>query len=600
MPEAITRTKVVVVGLGMVSSSFIEKLLERDELQQQYALLVFGEEKHLAYNRVGLTEYFSHRNVNQLLLNPSEWYKDRDESIFKHSVSEPVTKIDRWQKKVVTPRGAYPYDILVLATGSNAVLPHNLVGDDVKGRGIFGYRTIQDLEDMIEFANSIKHPNRKATIVGGGLLGLEAAKAIQDMQCFGEISLVHRSKWLLSQQLDQNGGALLVEEVKKAGINVLLQTEIESIEKDNDGHIQAVIHKDGSRHECHMLCFAIGIKPRDELGAAANLKCHPRGGFIVDDALQTNDPSIYAVGECANWHGNIFGLIAPGVEMADVVTWNLTQAKLHQPREFHEPNLGTRLKLMGVNVASFGDFFADRDGPKKIPGHSKKLSKHDVQVLHYHDPFEGVYKKLILSKDGKYLLGGILVGNVGDYTKLNHIVNKGQKLDVAPSVLVLGKPGQEEDDGADLDDSAQICSCHNVTKGDLSSKVRDGTCSSVGELKSCTKAGTACGGCETTVKAIFAAEMKAMGKKVSNALCTHFTQSRADLFNIIMVKNMTTFESVMKVAGKDPEAGGCEICKPVIGSIMATLYNKHVMDKPLHGLQDTNDRFLGNIQRDGT
>lgn len=223
-----------------------------------------------------------------------------------------------------------------------------------------------------------------------------------------------------------------------------------------------------------------------------------------------------------------------------------------------------------------------------------------VKALTYKDPFLAVYKKYLFTMDGKYLLGGMMIGDTKDYVKLVPMVKNQKPLEVPPSQFILGASKEGEDDADDLTDDTQICSCHNVTKGDVAKVVKNGTCKSIGEVKSCTKAGTGCGGCMPLVQTIFNKEMKAMGAEVLNHLCPHFAHSRADLFNVIYVKKLKSFPDVMKECGKDPESVGCEACKPTIGSILASLYNKHIMDKPLHGLQDTNDKFLGNIQRNGT
>jgi nitrite reductase (NAD(P)H) len=304
--------------------------------------------------------------------------------------------------------------------------------------------------------------------------------------------------------------------------------------------------------------------------------------------------------------------------MADVLSFNLTQAKSHAPRKFKRPDLSTKLKLLGVEVASFGDFFADRDGPKELPvrrGAKKEgvIGAPDrvnaithgppppaVKALSYKDPFQAVYKKFLFTLDGKYLLGGMMIGDTKDYIKLVPMVKNQKPLDDPPSQLILGAKGSEEDDAADLDDDTQICSCHNVSKGDVVKNVKSGTCKSIGDVKSCTKAGTGCGGCMPLVQTIFNKEMKAMGAEVLNHLCPHFSYSRADLFNIISVKKIKTFEEVMKDCGTDPDSTGCEACKPTIGSIMASLFNQHVMTEKQLGLQDTNDKFLANIQRNGT
>ena len=306
--------------------------------------------------------------------------------------------------------------------------------------------------------------------------------------------------------------------------------------------------------------------------------------------------------------------------MADVLAFNLTQAKAHSVRKFQRPDLSTKLKLLGVEVASFGDFFADRDGPKELPvkrhgakketegsTHSKERVKDltegpappPVKALTYKDPFQQVYKKYLFTLDGKYLLGGMMIGDTKDYIKLVPMVKNRKPLDVPPSEFIIGK-SSGDDDGSDLADDTQICSCHNVLKGDITKSIKEGTCKSLGDVKSCTKAGTGCGGCMPLVQTIFNKTMTSLGAEVKNNLCPHFDHSRADLYHIVHVRKLDSFPAIMRECGKDPASTGCEACKPAIGSILASLFNGHIIDPARRGLQDTNDRFLANIQRNGT
>lgn len=605
--EIALRKKVVVVGLGMVGVAFIEKLLKLDAKRREYNIVVIGEERHLAYNRVGLTNFFQHRKVEDLYLNPKEWYASMPDDSLNYQLNTRVTAIHPTQKIVTTSAGdEVSYDILVLATGSDALLPRNTPGYDAKG--VFVYRTIDDLQKLIGFAESVK--GSTGAVVGGGLLGLEAAKAMMDLESFGSVKLLERNKWVLSRQLDIDAGSMVVELVRKLGLDVLLSKRVAEIEVDGDNVVKGVLFEDGARLDCKCIMFAIGIKARDDLARNAEIKCSGKsGGIEVDLNLMTSEKDIYAIGECASWESQTFGLIAPGIEMADVLAFNLTQAKAHSPRKFKSPDMSTKLKLLGVDVASFGDFFADRDGLKETPARKHGSKKEGVetnsppvpvQALTYKDPFQPVYKKYLFTMDGKYLVGGMMIGDTKDYVKLVPIVKNRTALEVPPSQFILGASKGEDEDASDLTNDTQICSCHNVSKGDLVNVVKDGTCKSIGDVKSCTKAGTGCGGCMPLVQSIFNTEMKAMGSEILNHLCPHFAYSRADLFHIIYVKKLKTFSEVMKECGKEPESLGCEVCKPTLGSILASLYNQHVIDKPLHGLQDTNDKFLANIQRNGT
>lgn len=532
-----------------------------------------------------------------------------------HHVNTKVVEINSKDKTVSCANGdVIPYEVLVLATGSDAVLPRHTPGHDATG--VFVYRTIDDLMNLIDFAEQRK--NTVGAVVGGGLLGLEAAKAMMDLECYDKVKLIERNRWVLSRQLDEDAGTMVVKQVTDLGLDVMLSKRVGSIKVGDENNVIGVVFEDGEEMDCSTVCFAIGIKARDELAKKAGIKCTDRGGgIIVNDDLSTSEPGIYAIGECASWKSQTFGLIAPGVEMADVLAFNLSQAKLHAPRVFKRPDLSTKLKLLGVDVASFGDFFADRDGPKYLPPKHAKTAENALQqtalqtltnglpdapvkALTYKDPFENVYKKFIFTVDGKYLLGGMMIGDTKDYVKLVPMVKNMKELDIPPSQLILGAKKDGEDDGDDLADDIQICSCHNVTKGDVVEKVKDGSCTDLGCIKKCTKAGTGCAGCMPLVTTIFNKTMASMGNEVKNYLCSHFNYSRADLYNIVMVKRLKTLPEVMREAGNDKDSFGCEMCKPAVGSIFASLWNRHVMDKPTHGLQDTNDRFLGNIQRNGT
>ncbi|KAK4544505.1 hypothetical protein LTR36_004077 [Oleoguttula mirabilis] len=616
IPKTSNRKRVVVVGLGMVGISFIEKLMKFDVKRREYDVIVIGEEAHLAYNRVGLTSFFQHREVENLYLNPASWYASMPEGSLNYHLNTLVTSIDTEKKTVETSHGqTVPYDILVLATGSDAVLPRHTPGHDAKG--VFVYRTIEDLQKLIEFSATKK--GTTGAVVGGGLLGLEAAKAMMDLENFGQVKLIERNRWVLSRQLDSDAGNMVLEQVRALGLDVLLSKRVGRINTDEENNVKGVTFEDGEKMDCTCICFAIGIKARDELARRSGIKCADRGGgIVINPDLSTSVPDIYAIGECASWESQTFGLIAPGIEMADVLAFNFTQAKAHQARAFKSPDLSTKLKLLGVEVASFGDFFADRDGPKDLPAKrhgGKKEGTVDakdrvkgltdgpppspVKALTYKDPFQQIYKKYLFTMDGKYLLGGMMIGDTKDYVKLVPMVKNKKPLEVPPSELIVGA-NKGDDNADDLEDDTQVCSCHNVLKGDIVTAVKDGTCKSIGDVKSCTKAGTGCGGCMPLIQTIFNKTMMSMGQEVKNHLCPHFEYSRADLFNIIYVKKLQSFTEIMAQCGTDPKSLGCEACKPTIGSIIASLFNKHIMDSERRGLQETNDRFLANIQRNGT
>ncbi|KAF8599087.1 nitrite reductase [Ceratobasidium sp. AG-I] len=658
----IQRKTIVVVGLGMVGIAFIEKMLALDE-EKRYRIVTCGEEVHLAYNRVALTEYFQHRSVEQLYLNTPAWYAQQDPDRFIFHVGEQVTSLDHAGRFVITSKGrTINYDLCVLATGSEASLPPYVTPETTpRTRGLFVYRSIADLDAMIAYS---ERPNvSKAVVVGGGLLGLEAAKALYDLPAIPDVAIINRQAYPLSRQLDGEAGEMVLRKIEGMGVRVITRVNPASeVEADSKTDVFSGFDlTDGTHVGADMAVFAIGIKSRDDLARLSGIDCHARGGVIVGDDLSTSAPNVYAIGECTSWKGNTYGLIAPGVEMADILSFNLTQTNSgeHKPRKMNDPDLSTKLKLMGVDVASFGDFFADKrmqermkaeeedksraaeaniqeaasagkkppvwefntnaapslkiengnremlpsaqeKGSGRKPHQHRNLRDEPIKCLTYKDPFSSVYKKYIFSADGKYLLGGMMIGDTGDYVKLVAIVKKKKALDMPPSQFIVGasKSGAE-DDGADLDDDTQICSCHNVTKGQVVDCVKNGL-DNIADIKLKTKAGTGCGGCIPLVTNIFKAEMKKAGKETNNNLCIHFPMSRTDLFNIIKVKQLKTFQEIAQAASPNGNSVGCETCKPAIGSILSSLYNEHVMDPPHHQLQDTNDRYLANIQRNGT
>ncbi|KAI9062280.1 nitrite reductase [Trametes sanguinea] len=619
---------VVVVGLGMVGIAFIEKLLDLDSAHR-YRIVTFGEETHLAYNRVQLTEYFEHRNIEKLYLNSPEWYQQQDPERFSFHVGETVVSLDT-EARIVTTDAArtVAYDHCVIATGSEAALPSYA---DLSVPGVFVYRNISDINKLLTYADQEELKDCSAVVIGGGLLGLEAAKAVYDLSSVKDVTIVHRQAYPLSRQLDAQGGEIVLRRIEAMGVTFLGSTSVQRFLTDDKGSLCGVELVDGSTVDCKIVVVAIGITPRDGLARKAGLACAQRGGVVVDDGLQTSAKDVYAIGECASWKNNTYGLIAPGIEMADILAFNFTQAKTQvgdfKLRQMNNPDLSTKLKLMGVDVASFGDYFAenaraqikpvkqgapqdpatnelrkthDASSPKKRHGAAAALAAEGpVEALTYRDPFGGVYKKYIFSADGKYLLGGMMVGDTSEYVRLVALVKKKKALDVPPSQFILGSRSGRAETGEDLDDDAQICSCHNVSKGRIAQCIKDGA-QSVADVKSKTKAGAGCGGCIPLLTNIVKAELKKAGVSVNNNLCPHFAMTRADLFNVVKIKKLKTMPAIMEAVGTNPRAIGCEVCKPAVGSILSSLWNEHVMNPVHHANQDTNDRFLANIQRNGT
>jgi nitrite reductase (NADH) large subunit len=558
--------KIVVIGHGMVGHKFLESLRERLPTGAQVTVLC--EEPRPAYDRVHLSSFFSGTSADELSLVAPGFFDD-GEPVLK--LNARATAIDRQSKTVTVSTGEMlGYDKLVIATGSYPFVPP-VPGKD--RADCFVYRTIEDLEAMRECGAR----SRSGVVIGGGLLGLECAKALRDMNL--QTHVVEFSPRLMALQVDAAGGDMLRRHIEGLGVGVHTQKNtVEIADGQNARH--KLVFSDGSDLETDMLVFSAGIRPRDELARAAGLEIGARGGIVIDDHCRTSDADVYAIGECALWQGQVFGLVAPGYDMARVVAKHLAG----ESAAFQGADMSTKLKLMGVDVASVGDAMG------KTPG---------SRSYQYSDERKQVYKKIVVSQDGKQLLGAVLVGDAGEYGTLQQMMLNGLALPESPEFLILpSSDGQARPAlGADaLPDSAQICSCNNVSKAALCQAVASGV-TTIGELKSCTKAGTSCGGCVPLVTQVMKAEMKKQGLAVNNHLCEHFAYSRQELFHLIKVERLRTFDELLHKHGKGL---GCVICKPVAASIFASCWNDFVLNKDHASLQDSNDYFLGNIQKDGS
>ena len=560
--------KIVVIGNGMVGYKFCEKLTAKAR-SGQFEIIVFGEETRPAYDRVHLSEYFAGKTADDLTMAPIEWYAENNIRLY---LGDPIQHIDRAQKTVRSHHGLVEsYDYLVLATGSAAFVPP-IPG--VEKEGVFIYRTIEDLELMTAHA-------KKATtgaVIGGGLLGLEAAKAMIDLGVTNT-HVIEFAPRLMPRQIDDAGSNILKNKLEQLGLSI--HTSKNTAEILGEQYITGMRFSDESKLDVDMLVISAGIKPRDELAKQADLQTGSRGGIIVNDKLQTNDPTIFAIGECALYNGMIYGLVAPGYEMADVVASNLTGGD----KLFTGYDMSTKLKLIGVDVASFGDPFVPAAEGRSI-------------VLE--DRMKGVYKRINISPDGKYLLGGVLVGDADAYNMLLQTVKNKVVLPPNPEDVILGSRGGSAAEGgagvASLPDDALICSCESVSKGDICSAVCDGN-ESMEAIKKCTKAGTGCGGCVPMVKDLITHTLKSQGKYVRNVLCEHFNYSRQELYDLVKVHKLMTFDEVLSKLGT---GDGCELCKPPVASILASLWNDMILAKGNDTAQDSNDRFLANIQKGGT
>jgi nitrite reductase (NADH) large subunit len=557
--------RIVIIGNGMVGYKFCEKLVSKD---QNFEITVFGEEIRPAYDRVHLSEYFSGKTAEDLTLAPSQWYRDNNITLY---LGDPVKEIDRTSKTVCSHNNiTVSYDYLILATGSSAFVPP-IPG--VEKEGVFIYRTIEDLEMMTGYAKKAK----KGAVIGGGLLGLEAAKAMMDLG-ISNTQVIEFASRLMPRQIDDPGSKILRNKLESLGLKIHTNTNTTEIIGENA--IRAMRFSNDTTLEVDMLVISAGIKPRDELAKACDLEVGSRGGIVVNDQLQTNDENIFAIGECAVHNNMIHGLVAPGYEMADVVVANLTGGN----KTFTGFDMSTKLKLIGVDVASFGDPF---------------IQTNETKTVVFEDTMKGIYKRINISEDGKYLLGGILVGDAESYNMLLQTCKNKVVLPPNPEDVILGARGGEADSAAGivgLPDEALICSCESVSKGDICNVVNDG-CETVDAIKKCTKAGTGCGGCVPMLKDLMVHTLKSQGKYIRNVVCEHFSYSRQELYDLIKVKELKSYDAVLDEIG---HGDGCEVCKPAIASILASLWNEMILKKGNDTAQDSNDRYLANIQKGGT
>lgn len=560
---AVGKERVVIVGNGMVGYKLCDRLTDKAEGREKISVVALGEEPLPAYDRVHLSEYFSGKTADQLLLEPLEWYRERGIDL---RMNQKVLRIDRESRLVITQTGdEVPYDTLVLATGAGPFVPP-IPGTEKKG--VFVYRTIDDLNAITEYAKRCQ----SAAVIGGGLLGLEAAKAAKDLGL--ETHVVEMAPRLMPRQLDDAGSALLKREIERLGLTVHLGKRTTGIAGDEK--VSAVCFADGDALAIDMIIISAGIKPRDSLAKEAGIKRFERGGIVVDDLLRTSDENIFAIGECAVHDGILYGLVAPGYEMAAAAA----QTILGTPTKFTGADMSTKLKLLGVDVASLGDPFADVD-------------KGAISVV-YHDLLARVYKKLIVDAEGKRLIGAILVGDTKEYSTLLPYAKSGDILPISPDELLFGSRGGDGGALLPLPDTAQICSCNNVIKLDIVQAIDADPSCTVDALKKCTKAGTGCGGCMPLVIDLYNAELLARGQTLKKSICEHFDYSRQELFDLVRVGGIRSFDELLNQHGR---GHGCEICKPVAASILATTGIDPIIEHQM--LQDTNDRFLANIQRKG-
>ena len=563
-----SKMKLVVIGNGMVGHRYIEDLVEKTDVANM-DITVFCEEPRVAYDRVHLSSYFSHHTADELSLVKEGFYEKHGINML---IGERAITVNREKKIVYSSSGReIQYDKLIMATGSFPFVP------PIKGReskDCFVYRTIEDLKAIEACAKK----SNVGVVIGGGLLGLEAAGALKALGV--ETHVVEFAPKLMAEQLDQAGGNQLRQKIESMGVKVHTSKNTLEIAPEGKEARNVMRFADGTELETDFIVFSAGIRPQDKLARDMKLDVAPRGGIAINDFCQTSDDSIYAIGECASWNETFYGLVAPGYKMATVAVDHI----VGNDSKFEGADMSAKLKLLGVKVGSIGD------ANGRTPGCKSYVYQNEEQE---------VYKRLIVSEDNKKLLGAVMVGDTSDYGDLLQLMLNEIDLPEHPDALILpAHAGAEKPTlGADaLPESAVICSCFDVTKGKIAEAVAQGH-HTIGDIKAVTGAGTGCGGCIPLVTSVLNAELEKAGVEVKDDVCEHFAYSRQELFHLVRIGEIKSFEELLEKHGT---GYGCEVCKPLAGSILASNWGDHILKPSLVKLHDTNDNFLGNIQKDGT
>lgn len=557
--------KIVVVGNGMVGFHFCEEFRNRN---QEHELVVFGEEALPAYERVHLTEAFCGKSQDELLMAPRAWYEENQITLY---TGERVVAIDEKHSYITTSNGrTESYDRLVLATGSSAFIP---VIPGVELEHVFAYRTMEDV-DRIKAAASLC---TTGAVIGGGLLGLEAAKALLDLGV-KQTTVVEHGPRLMQRQLDHDASTMLAQSIHKLGVSICTSARMQEFVAE-DGKVKAIRMEDGTQIPAEIIVISAGIRPRDDLARSSGLSVGERGGIVVDSWMRTSGPNIYAIGECALHKNQIHGLVAPGFRMAETCALHILGERL--PFKGYESS--TLLKLLGIDVSSLGDPLTQGD---------------DLEELILTNKSRGLYKKLVVEKSSRRLRGAILVGDKTDFGMLSGLLASGTAVPEEAESVFANMQGTNASCSKTIvnDDAVPVCNCKGVTRGTIRKAVAEGH-ESIAALKKHTKAGTGCGSCVSEVEKILKLELQRKGVDVNNHLCEHFPHSRAELFQIIKASRIDNFDALIIKHGKGM---GCEICKPTVANLFATIQNEHILGSGRYTLQDSNDRFLANIQKNGT
>jgi len=552
-------TKVVVVGWGPVGHAVVTKLLAKSG--GALKITVISEESYPAYNRVKLSSFFEHRDPNKLALSSPEWCRENGVEL----IFGKATKIDRSGKSVeVESSGeskSVKYDELVIATGSKPFVPP-VPGLSLEVKGVFVYRTIADIFQITERAKF----STKAVVIGGGLLGLEAAKAAYDLGL--ETTILELAPHLMPVQLDLDAGKILQSKIEALGLKVKTGVKILEIQHGDDGMQGVKIEKDGAEEVVPggLLIVGAGVRPRQELAEACGLELGGRGGIKVDHRMKTVDEHIWAVGEIASYNGGMcYQLSAPGYTQAEILADHMTNPKADA--KFADADLSTKLKLLGVDVASFGgssDFWFKRQYSSTGEEVMSKVSK---------DEAAGIYKKLVFTPDGTKLLGGILVGDISAFAPLTAVSKRPDIGGLAPDALMAGEMPKVDDggDGTNLGDDDHVCNCHSVPKKVIRDAIMNGA-HTFEDIKKCTKAGTGCGTCIRTGPQPKLLAHTLNKKGVEAGACKSLPFAHDDIEDLAKARQLKSYDELISHLGYPAAAADSD--KTALGNVLDRIGGK--------------------------
>jgi nitrite reductase (NADH) large subunit len=563
------KMKLVMVGNGMAGVRTLEELLKI--APDMYEMTVFGAEPHPNYNRIMLSPVLAgEQTVNDIILNGREWYAEH--GITLHT-GKQVVKIDRVKRKVIAADGTEAeYDRLLLATGSSPfILP--VPGNDLEG--VIGFRDIKDVDAMIAASARYRH----AVVIGGGLLGLEAANGLKIRGM--DVTVIHRNQWLMEKQLDRTSGLMLQKSLEDKGLKFLMQKETEQLVGDN-GRVKAVRLKDGQEVPADLVVMAIGIRPNVALAELAGIHCNR--GIVVNDTMQTYDPRVYAVGECVAHRGTTYGLVAPLFEMGKVCATHLANFGIGR---YTGSVTSTKLKVTGIDLFSAGDFSGGED----------------TEEIVLHDAVGGVYKKLVIKDDR--IIGSVLYGDTADGSWYFQMLRDGKKINEVRDHLMfgqssLGNTGHAgHNKAAAMTDEMEVCGCNGVTKGTVVKAIKERGLFTLEDVRKCTKASASCGSCTGLVEQILASTLGGgyAPQSTSKAVCGCTDKNHEEVRQIIREQKLLDIPTAMAfMEWRTPN--GCATCRPALNYYLISTWPHEAVDDPQSRF--INERAHANIQKDGT